>query len=90
MAQFGKNSGAHHVTIYGVVSSVVNKKNYSSDEVFKHDNAALGVLAFTHQKCLTLMPSEIVDQHLSDLAAAGYCGDGMAADSIPEGHLNFL
>ena len=87
MAQFGKNSGAHHVTVYGVVSSVVNKKNYSSDEVFKHDNAALGVLAFTHQKFL---PSEIVDHHLPDLAAAGYCGDGMAADSIPEGHLNFL
>ena len=43
-----------------------------------------------HQKSLTSMPSEIVDQHLSDLAAAGYYGDGMAADSIPEGHLDFF
>ena len=69
MAQFGKNSGWHHVTIYEAVSSVVNKRSYSSDEVFKHDIATLDVFAFTHQIFFTSMPSEIVGQ-LSDLAAA--------------------
>jgi hypothetical protein len=89
MFQFGKNSGARHMSVYGIAVSIVNKKKYSSDEVFRRDNAVLGLLAFSHQKFLTRMPTEVVERHLKELAAAGYGCTEMAADSIPEG-LSFL
>jgi hypothetical protein len=85
MIQFGKNSGARHVSYYGNASSIVNKDKYTDAEIFERDNAVLGILAMCHHKFLTHMPTEVVEEHLSALKAAGYGCNEMAADGIPEG-----
>lgn len=83
MAQFGKNAGPKHVSLYGIATSIVNKTKYSSAEVLRKDLTALGIMSFLYNKFLTHAAKEIVDEHTAELERDGL--EPIEATQIPQG-----
>jgi hypothetical protein len=88
MAQYGLNAGPRHVCTLSVAKSIINKGNYTDEDMFRKDNAVLGVLSFLYNKFTALCPSPVVELHEQELDEDNL--PGIRTDSIPEGETSQL